>query len=209
MDVDLIGNGAAEGAIGAADGDHERAVERVLLLDLDLAAGDQSETVEEGSDLGIGGSGDGDDRPIARLEAVERRQGLDLADGWFRDRKAVRARGGSVESDEDTVLDFLRELVFEARGQAIGFVPRIAEHVREEPFDDSMATDAADRSNRSDFGQLDGLVRHVVDKSAVGESFHAGGDGARAHAERLGQIAGVGFARATDEAVDALEHLAF
>ena len=48
---------------------------------------------------------------------------------------------GPVEGHEQAVLDLLRQLVFEAGREAVGFVPGVAEHVGKEPLDDAVAAD--------------------------------------------------------------------
>ena len=50
----------------------------------------------------------------------------------------------AVEGDEEPVLDFLGQLVLERRGQPVGFVPRVAEHVGQEALDDAVAADGGD-----------------------------------------------------------------
>ena len=136
----LVGDGGAEGAGVAVDGQHQRAVEGVLLLDLHPTPGAQTQLVEERHDLGIGRPGHGHGRHVARLEVVERGQRRDVGHLGCGDREAVRARLGPVEGDEQPVLDLLGQLVLEGGRQAVGFVPRVAEHVGEEALDDAVAT---------------------------------------------------------------------
>ena len=61
-----------------------------------------------------------------------------------RDGEAVRAGGRPVEGDEDPVLDLLGQVVLERAGQPVGLVPRVAEHVGQEPLDDPVAADGGD-----------------------------------------------------------------
>ena len=132
-----------------------------------------------------------DDRDVARLERVERRHLREIRGLLGRDREAVRAGRGPVEGDEEPVLDLLGQLVLERGGQAVGLVPGVAEHVGEEALDDAVAADGGDRGAPAGGGELDAAVRPVVDQPAVGEPLDGGGDRARAHAEPLGQRAGV------------------
>ena len=119
----------------------------------------------------------------------------------------MRARLGPVERDEDAVLDLLGDLVLEAGGEPVGLVPGVAEHVGEEPLDDAVPADRRQRAPAPVGGELDALVRLVVDEAAVGQALDGGGDGAGRQAEPLGQHAGVGVAVAR-KAVNGLQRLA-
>ena len=78
LDEDLVGDGGAErahgGAAGSVDGQDEGPVEGVLLLYLDASTRAEAELVEEGDDVRIRRSGNGDDGDVARLEGIEGRQ---------------------------------------------------------------------------------------------------------------------------------------
>src|SRR6476469_8140945 len=69
---DLTGDRRPERAILPVDGQDERPVERMLLLDLDLHTRPQSERVEELDDGRIDRTRHGADGAVARLERVER-----------------------------------------------------------------------------------------------------------------------------------------
>src|SRR3954447_17870039 len=144
LDEHLLCAGAAEGAILAVDPQHERSVEGMLLPHLDASARSEAERVEEGDDVGIRRPGHGHDGDVARLEVVERRHVREVVGLGLRDREAVRARGRAVEGDEDAGLDLLRQVVLERRGETVGFVPGVAEHVGQEALDDAVPADGAD-----------------------------------------------------------------
>ena len=60
--------------------------------------------------------------------------------------------------------------MLERGGQAVGFVPGVAEHVGEEALDDAVAADGGDRGALSGGGELDAAVGLVVDEAPVGEA---------------------------------------
>ena len=123
------------------------------------------------------------------------------------DREAVRTVRGPVERDEKPVLDLVGDVVLEPHGEAVGLVPRVAEHVGEEPLDDAVAADRADRRLATVVGEFHAAVRLVIDQPAVGQSLHRRGDRAGREAQALGEIAGVGVT-VPGEAVDRLQRLA-
>ena len=209
-DEDLAGDLLAHGAVMALDEQHERAVERVLLPHLDAHARAQAEGVEEGDHVGVGRAGHGDDGRVARLEAVERGHLGDVGRLGRGDREAVGAGRRAVEGDEQPVLDLLGQLVLEGAGQPVGLVPGVAEHVGEEALDDAVAADGGHRRPAPDEGELDAAVGPVVGQAPVGQALHGGRHRARAHAQGVGQVAGVGLGAVCrrDLAVDGLQRFA-
>ena len=178
----------------AFDSQDDWSVEGMLLSDLDDHAGSHTELVEERHHRGIGRPGHRDLGEIAGLEVVQRRHGRDVVFLRLRNREAVRARGRAVERHEDPLLDLVRELVLEARRQAVGFVPGVAEHVGEEPLDDAMAPDGGDGSLAARRGEAHAVIGPMIDETPLGQAFHRRGDRARADAQGVGQVAGVGLA---------------
>ena len=142
----------------------------------------------------VGRAGQGDHGHVAGLEVVQRRHRGDVGHLGLGDREAVRAGRRAVEGDEQPVLDLLGQLVLEARGQPVGLVPGVAEHVGEEPLDDAVAADDGHRRLAADRGQLHAPVGGVVDQAPVGQPLDRRGHGARGDAEGVGQVAGVGRA---------------
>jgi hypothetical protein len=120
----------------------------------------------------------------------------------------VRTGLRAVEGDEDAGLDLLGQFVLERRGQAIGFVPRIAEHVGQEALDDAVPADGADGLAATGGGEVDALVEDVLDQAPVGEALHGRRHRGWAHLELLGQVAGVRGLVALRQPVDGLERLA-
>ena len=60
------------------------------------------------------------------------------------DREAVGAGGRPVQRHVEPLEHLVGQLVLEADGQLVGLVPRVAEHVGEEPLDDAVAADGGD-----------------------------------------------------------------
>jgi hypothetical protein len=117
----------------------------------------------------------------------------------------VRTGGGAVEGDEQPVLDLLRKVVLEGAGEAIGLVPGIAEHVRQEALDDAMPADHGDRNAPSRGRQADAAIRRVLEEHALGEALDRRRDRPRRQIEGLGERAGVGERRPAREAIDRLQ----
>ncbi len=143
-------------------------------------------------DLGPGRAGQGDLGHVAGLELVERRiSGMSLTSGAGIG-KAVGAGRGLLQDDEEPVFDLLGQVVLEARGQAVGLVPCVPEHVGEEALDDAVAADDRHGHLPPDGGELHAPVGDVVDQPAVGQPLDGGGHRARGDAQGLGQIARCG-----------------
>ena len=208
LDEDLVRDGAAERAVLAVDPQHQWAVERLLLPHLDAHAGAQAERVEERDDLGIGGSGHRDDRDVAGLERVERRHLGELAGLGLGDREPVRAGLGPVERDEQAVLDLLGQLVLERGREPVGLVPGVTEQVGEEPLDDAVPADGADRGAAADGREHHAAVGRVVDEAPIGEPLHRRGDRSGAQPEPVRERAGVRLPVLLGEPVDGFQRFA-
>ena len=99
-------------------------------------------------------------------------------------------------------------------GQPVGLVPGVAEHVGQEALDDAVPADARDGGPAPGDRELHAAVGPVIDKAAIGEPLHGGGDGARRQlrAPRRGHRCGPLRRRwdrgAIRQAVDRLQRLA-
>src|SRR5437763_760461 len=83
-------------------------------------------------------------------------------------RGAVGTRGRAVGGHEEAVLHLLGELVLEGPGQAVGLVPRVAQHVGEKALDDAVATHRLGRLPPAGTGQLDAAVGTVIEQAPAG-----------------------------------------
>ena len=120
----------------------------------------------------------------------------------------MRAGRRTVERDEQPVLDLLGELVLEALGQPVGFVPGVAEQVGQEALDDPVTPDGVDRGPATRRRERHTPIGRVVDQIPVGEALHRCGDGAGAHPEPFRERAGVGLPVLLGEPVDGFQGLA-
>jgi hypothetical protein len=120
----------------------------------------------------------------------------------------VGAGRRTIEGDEHAVLDLLWKVMLERTGKTIRFVPRVPEHVGEEPFDDPMTADGTNGGAPAFGGQLDAAIRTVIQKPALGEPLHGRGNRPGGDPEGFGERAGMSSGTALGEAVDGLQHLA-
>ena len=155
---DLPGETRPQRSFQAVDGQYQRTIERVLLYDLHVDAGPKAQRLQEFDDRRVCAAGDCHQRFGSRLEAVEIRRSRDRINLGGRDRKPMGARLRAVKRDEESLQDFVGQLVLEGGGEAIGFVPCVAEHVREEPFDDPMPADGGDRKAAPHISERDAAV---------------------------------------------------
>jgi hypothetical protein len=119
----------------------------------------------------------------------------------------VRARGRSIERDEQAVLDFLGKLVLESRRVQVRLVPRVAEHVGEKTLDDAVTADRRDGKTAAGRCQHNAPVRLVVDQPAFGQPFDGRRDRAGRNAEGAGQVACVRVRAVRGQPIDGLERL--
>ena len=207
VDVDLAGDSFAQGAVLPVDGDHERAVEGVLLHHHDLDAGDEPEGAEEGDEIRVGRAREGDLGHLAWLQPVEVWGGGQLGGVDLRDREAMGTGGGPVQRHEEALEHLVGQLVLEPDGELVGLVPGVAEHVGEEPFDDAVAADRRHGGLLAERRERHALIGPVVDEAPIGQPLHRGGDGAGGQAEHVGEGAGVRLGAVAGQAVDGLEGL--
>ena len=189
LDEDLICDPVTDGAVFALDPENQRPIERMLLSHLDLHSGTKPEGVEELNDLCFGRPRNRNDRNIAGLEPIQRWHVGDLADVWVRDRETMWACCGPVQRDKHAIFDLLRKVVLEGAGETIGLVPGIAEHVREEAFDDAVAADRGDRGPASFGRELDPSIRFVVQEASLGQSLDGSRNRAGSDAQRFRKLA--------------------
>ena len=120
----------------------------------------------------------------------------------------MRAGRRPVESNEQPVLDLLGQLVLEGAGQAVGLVPRVAQHVRQKALDDSVAAHGLGRLPPPGPGQLDAAVGTVVEQAPARQALDGGRRRPGRHTQRSGELACMGALTVLGQPENGLERLA-